>query len=124
MSQEQTVLKHLKETKSITGVEAAAIYKIRSLPRRIATLRTEGHDIKSSPKVDVTGQRYVRYEYTERVKAVESATYTVVGTHAHTYPLGTKVVMAKDDGTHLPLFQDEDGLLQYVRLTDVIKNVH
>ena len=63
MTQEQTVLTHLKQTASITGIEASAIYKIRSLPRRIATLRAQGHNIVSITKHDVTGQRYVRYEY-------------------------------------------------------------
>ena len=63
MTQEQTVLKHLKTVGSITGIEASAIYKIRSLPRRISTLKVQGHYIESIAKRDITGQRYVRYEY-------------------------------------------------------------
>jgi hypothetical protein len=61
MTQEMIVLKHLIYTGSITGVEASALYKIRSLPRRIATLKEQGHNIHSVQKRDLTGQRYVRY---------------------------------------------------------------
>lgn len=61
-SQENLVLEHLIAHKTITGVEAAAIYKIRSLPRRIATLRDRGALIQSKRCVDHTGQRYVKYD--------------------------------------------------------------
>lgn len=61
-SQEALLIDHLKATGSITGVEAAAIYKIRSLPRRIANLRDRGALIHSKRCKDHTGQKYVRYE--------------------------------------------------------------
>ena len=62
-SQETLILNHLKATKSISGVEASAIFKVRSLPRRIATLRERGYRIKSNHCTDSQGQRYVRYTY-------------------------------------------------------------
>lgn len=65
-NQETLVLGHLRTVGHITGVEAAAIYKIRSLPRRIATLRDAGHNIISLHKKDMTGQRYVKYVYDYR----------------------------------------------------------
>jgi hypothetical protein len=33
---------HFSQTPSITGVEAAAVYKIRALPRRISDLEAQG----------------------------------------------------------------------------------
>lgn len=62
-TQEQLVETHLRFKGSITGVEAATLYKVRSLPRRIATLRQRGFYIESERHVDMTGQRYVRYQY-------------------------------------------------------------
>lgn len=61
LTQEILILNHLKAEGSISGVEAMALYKVRSLPRRIATLRSWGHDIKSICCEDNCGQRYVRY---------------------------------------------------------------
>lgn len=52
---------HLQKIGSITGVEASAIYKCRSLPRRIKDLRDFGIAVRSETKYDLTGQRYVRY---------------------------------------------------------------
>lgn len=62
-TQEDLVMNHLCAKGSITGVEAATLYKVRSLPRRIATLRQRGVYIESERHVDLTGQRYVRYQY-------------------------------------------------------------
>lgn len=47
---------------SITGVEAAAIFRIRALPRRIKDLE-EGFGMKfyRERHTDSTGQRFVRY---------------------------------------------------------------
>lgn len=52
---------HFERKESITGVEAAAVYKIRSLPRRIMDLKEEGYEFTHEWKKDVTGQKYMRY---------------------------------------------------------------
>jgi len=70
-TQETIVLNHLKKVGSITGIEAAAIHKIRSLSRRITTLRGRGYEISKKQSKDVTGQRYVRYIYVDNNAAVE-----------------------------------------------------
>jgi hypothetical protein len=46
---------------SITFVEAVDLYRVRSLPRRIADLRQRGYEIISEWKQDHLGQRYTRY---------------------------------------------------------------
>lgn len=59
----QTVViaQHLLDKGSITPVEAAAVYRVRALPRRIADLKENGWPIKRELKTDATGQRYARY---------------------------------------------------------------
>ena len=55
------IFSHLLTKGSITNVEAQALYRCRALPRRIADLKSEGYVIKTTMKVDATGQRYARY---------------------------------------------------------------
>lgn len=62
MSMESLVLIHLITKGSISNVEAQALYRCRSLSRRITTLKREGFNIVAVLKKDVTGQRYARYE--------------------------------------------------------------
>lgn len=58
----ETVLNHLNARGSISGVEAAAIYRVRYLPRRIKDLKDfHGVKIRAERRADPTGQRYVRY---------------------------------------------------------------
>jgi hypothetical protein len=59
------LLKHLKQTGSISNVEAQAIYKVRALPRRVSDLEALGVRVNRVTKHDATGQRYVRYHYIE-----------------------------------------------------------
>ena len=61
MNQQQKILKHLKTVGSLTGVQAADLYRIRELPARICELRRHGYDIVSEFKRDALGQRYARY---------------------------------------------------------------
>ncbi len=61
MSQNDQILDHLKKVGSISFVEAVDLYRVRSLPRRIADLRERGHEIVSEWRQDHLGQRYTRY---------------------------------------------------------------
>lgn len=58
---QRTILDHLLNEGSITGVEANAVHKCRALPRRIADLKARGVELSTEYKVDMTGQRYARY---------------------------------------------------------------
>ena len=62
MSQNDKILAHLRDVGSITWVEANDLYRVRSLPRRIADLRQRGHEIISEWRTDKLGQRYTRYQ--------------------------------------------------------------
>lgn len=59
--QTKAVLDVLLTRGTITGVEASAILKVRSLSRRICDLIDAGYHITKEMKRDQTGQRYVRY---------------------------------------------------------------
>ncbi len=61
VSQVSMLMEHFERKDSITGVEAAAVYKIRSLPRRIMDLKERGYVFTHEWKKDVTGQKYMRY---------------------------------------------------------------
>ena len=63
MSQDDLILQHLQQVGTITGVEASALYRARSLTSNISRLRTRGYIIHSERKLDQTNQRYVRYTY-------------------------------------------------------------
>lgn len=57
------LLDHFQSRPSITAVEAAALYRIRSLSRRIVDLTNMGFKFSKQHSVDPTGQRYVRYHF-------------------------------------------------------------
>ena len=57
----RTIAKHLREVGNISGVEAAALYKCRALPRRIKDLKELGWPVQTKLQKDATGQRYARY---------------------------------------------------------------
>ncbi len=63
-NQRELLINHFNTTDTISGVEAANIYKIRSLPRRILDLKEMGYEFSSKWKTDPTGQRYKRYTLT------------------------------------------------------------
>jgi hypothetical protein len=60
-TQKELLIHHFTQTDTISGVEAASIYKIRSLPRRIMDLKLMGYEFTSEWRKDPTGQRYKRY---------------------------------------------------------------
>jgi len=59
--QRQTVLKHLIDLGSLSGLEATALYRVSSLSGVMSRLKRCGWDIKSEWRYDHTGKRYVRY---------------------------------------------------------------
>lgn len=61
VTQTQQIKEHLLRKGSITNVEAQALFKSRSITKRIHELREQGFDIYSEWNTDTTGQRYVRY---------------------------------------------------------------
>ena len=63
-NQRKLLMKHFESRDSISGIEAASIYKIRSLPRRIMDLKEDGYEFSSEWRKDPTGQLYKRYTIT------------------------------------------------------------
>ncbi|RWM84288.1 helix-turn-helix domain-containing protein [Mesorhizobium sp.] len=63
--QAEQVLTMLQETGRITGVQAANVLKVRSLPRRILDLKEAGYRIVKVMKTDHTGQRYAEYSLSQ-----------------------------------------------------------
>lgn len=62
MTQTEKILKHIKETGSITQREAYIDYGIQSFHRRLSDLREQGIEfIGESKKHKITGAEYTRY---------------------------------------------------------------
>lgn len=57
----KTVLRHLEKGKSITPLEADAVYGINSLAGAVHELRLAGYSISRELKNDEVGHRYARY---------------------------------------------------------------
>lgn len=66
MTQTMQLLNHFSQRPTISGVEAAAVFKIRSLHRRILDLEAQGYAFTCEWKKDSTGQRYMRYTFEGR----------------------------------------------------------
>lgn len=64
MSQKQRILKHLKNGKSITPLEALGVYGAYRLSAVIFDLRAAGYNIKTDLKNDGTGRQYAEYSLT------------------------------------------------------------
>lgn len=65
----ELVLEHLQSGRSISNVEAQALWRCRALPKRINELRQQGHNIVAERREDSTGQTYVRYSLVQKVAA-------------------------------------------------------
>ncbi len=61
--QTNLLLDHFRRNSSISAIEASAMFRIRSLSRRINDLEARGHRFAREQRLDTTGQRYVRYHY-------------------------------------------------------------
>jgi len=59
--QDSSLENHLRRVGSITAVEAATLYKVRSITSNISRLRAAGLKISTDFKRDITGQKYARY---------------------------------------------------------------
>ena len=57
------IREHLRNGRSISNVEAQALWRCRALPKRINELSKEGMKISREWSIDSTGQRYVRYRW-------------------------------------------------------------
>jgi hypothetical protein len=60
------IYEHLCKKGSITNVEAAAMYKARSLTKRIHEIKCSGAVVRSEWCRDPMGQKYVRYWLVKR----------------------------------------------------------
>lgn len=84
------VFKHLADVGSVSGVEAQAIYKVRSLTKRISEINDElnqklgpAFTLQAEWLRDATGQRYRRYFMAETVRgAITHANLPAVITNA------------------------------------------
>jgi len=65
-TQNNLLLAHLTSGRPITRIQADHLYRIAALPRRIADLREQGHNIVAVDKVDPTGRRYAEYRLVTR----------------------------------------------------------
>lgn len=65
------------KARSLSGREAADLYRIRDLPKRISVLR-ETYEIKGTNYTDLLGQRYMRYTYVGRKDRPVAATRQMV----------------------------------------------
>lgn len=61
LPQDRDIANHFSVVGTITAVEAATLYKVRSLTSNVARLRKAGLQITTEFKKDITGQRYARY---------------------------------------------------------------
>ena len=62
-NQETKVLRHLRTVGNLSGLEAAYLYRVRDLPKRISVLRGQGFKIAGEIHHDALGQRYMRYSF-------------------------------------------------------------
>lgn len=55
------ILDHLLSGRSISNVEAQAMWRCRALPKRVSEIEADGWKVLRERRRDSTGQFYVRY---------------------------------------------------------------
>jgi len=63
--QARLVREHLRAEKHITSWQAEGVYRIRRLASRIDELVAAGYEILKEEQQDATGQRYIRYSFSD-----------------------------------------------------------
>ena len=61
----ELIREHLRNGRSISNVEAQAMWRCRALPKRISELERTGFKIERERCKDSTGQSYVRYRWAD-----------------------------------------------------------
>ena len=61
MTQNQKILRHLRDGKAITPLEALGLFGVYRLAARIGELRNAGHNIETTYKYDDNGRNYASY---------------------------------------------------------------
>lgn len=61
MTQNEALLEHFKKGRTITPLEAVGVYGIFRLASRVFDLRSLGHDIVTTTKIDPRGKMYAEY---------------------------------------------------------------
>ncbi|WP_266156754.1 helix-turn-helix domain-containing protein [Dyella silvatica] len=69
--QARTVRDHLAAEKHITSWQAEGVYRIRRLASRIDELVADGFEVLKEEQQDATGQRYIRYAFSERQRVAD-----------------------------------------------------
>lgn len=83
--QTTTILRHLLRVGEISGVEAQALYRARSLTKRISEIN-EVFQVDSEFRKDATGQRYVRYSMPNNVRSAISEGRLMLSAPSQTAP--------------------------------------
>lgn len=65
-TQVNMLLDHFRVTPTISALEAAALFRIRSLSRRVNDLEALGYTFHRDVRKDSTGQLYTRYRFIGR----------------------------------------------------------
>ena len=61
LTQERQIIEHFHHEKSLSGIEALHLYRVKDLPKRISVLRKQGYRIHGEWRRDTKGSRYMRY---------------------------------------------------------------
>ncbi len=84
--QTSKILKHLTQVGDISGVEAQALYRARSVTKRISEINSflleaggQEHAVQGQWSRDLTGQRYKRYVMTPETRMALGVSYVNAG---------------------------------------------